>query len=84
MDTINVSDEDLNSFHKTISANVLKIRKLRKVSQLELATTIGHSSGTFIGKAELLADNKHFNLEQLYKISLALDVNICEFFKPIN
>ena len=84
MDTINVSEEDLKSFHKTISANVTKIRKQKKVSQLELATTIGHSSGTFIGKAEILADNKHFNLEHLYKISLALDVSICDFFEPIN
>jgi transcriptional regulator with XRE-family HTH domain len=57
------------------------LRKEKNVSQLDLATTIGHTSATFLGKAELLAENKHFNLEHIYKIATALDVDICEFFK---
>ena len=33
---------------------------------------MGHNNATFIGKAELLAENKHFNLEHLYKISSSI------------
>lgn len=75
-------DEELTYFYKTISQNVIRIRKEKKVSQLKLANAIGHQSPTFIGKAELLAENKHFNLEHLYKISNVLEVSIEEFFKP--
>lgn len=54
------------------------------MSQLKLALAIGHGNATFLGKAELLAENKHFNLEHLYKISSVLDVKIEEFFKPLD
>jgi len=53
------------------------------VSQLNLATSIGHTSSTFFGKAEILAEGKHFNLEHLYKIAIALNVDINEFFVGI-
>jgi len=33
-----------------------------------------------IGKIEAGLEDKHYNVEQLYKIAKALDVNICEFF----
>ncbi len=83
MNIIDFNDEDLKDFYKNISANVIKIRKERKISQLKLANAIGHNNATFIGKAELLAENKHFNLEHLHKISLILNVPICSFFEPI-
>ncbi|MBS9782389.1 MAG: helix-turn-helix transcriptional regulator [Arcobacter sp.] len=76
-----VDDEDLLEFYKIVSKNVIKIRKEKKISQLKLANAIGHQSPTFIGKAELLAENKHFNLEHLFKISCVLDTPIEEFFK---
>lgn len=78
---INFDDDKLEKFYKTISKNVIRIRKEHKVSQLKLANAIGHESPTFLGKAEILAENKHFNLEHLYKISLVLDIKIEEFFK---
>ncbi len=71
----------LNCFYETISKNVIRIRKERKISQLKLANAIGHNNATFLGKAELLAENKHFNLEHLFKISTVLDIDISEFFK---
>mgnify|MGYP000498077608 FL=1 len=61
-----------------------RIRKEKKVSQLKLANAMGHQNATFLGKAELLAENKHFNLEHLYKISIVLEVDISEFFKSID
>lgn len=74
----------LEDFYKLVSANVIRIRKEKKVSQLKLANAIGHGNATFIGKAELLAEGKHFNLEHLYKISIVLEVDIEEFFKPLD
>jgi transcriptional regulator with XRE-family HTH domain len=74
----------LDDFYKLVSKNVVRIRKEKKVSQLKLANAIGHQNATFIGKAELLVENKHFNLEHLYKISAVLEVDISEFFKSID
>lgn len=83
MDTIDISNDDLQAYYFIISKNVVRLRKEQKVSQLDLATSIGHSSATFFGKAEILAENRHFNMEHIYKIALALNVDICEFFKDI-
>ena len=71
----------LEEFYKRVSKNVIRIKKQKKISQLKLANAMGHQNATFIGKAELLSENKHFNLEHLYKISIVLDVDIEEFFK---
>jgi transcriptional regulator with XRE-family HTH domain len=81
---IDFSDDMLNDFYKQISKNIVKIRKSKKISQLKLANKIGHNNSTFIGKAELLAENKHFNLEHLFKIAVVLGVDIEEFFDGID
>jgi len=79
---IDFDDDSLENFYKLISSNIIRIRKDKKISQLKLANAIGHQNATFLGKAELLAENKHFNLEHLHKISKVLDIDICEFLKP--
>ena len=63
-------------FYQTVGQNVKKIRKEKNVSQLQLALAIGHTSVGHIAKAELCKYGKHFNLEQLYKISKVLDVSL--------
>jgi transcriptional regulator with XRE-family HTH domain len=83
MKTINFEKESLENFYETVSKNVIRIRNKQKISQLNLANAIGHENATFLGKAELLSENKHFNLEHLYKISAVLEVDISEFFKDI-
>jgi len=83
MDTIDIDDDNLQNFYYLVSSNVIRLRKEKKVSQLNLATSIGHTSATFLGKAEILAENRHFNMEHIYKIATALNVDICEFFKDI-
>jgi len=83
MKNIDFEDGRVEEFYSLISKNVIRIRKEKNVSQLKLANAIGHNSPTFFGKAEILAENKHFNIEHLYKISSVLDVPIDEFFKPI-
>ncbi len=77
----NVSDDEIELLHKKISANVKKYRLKKKMSQLELALTIGLKSGAFFGNAENNTNNKHFNIEHLYKISKALDVPMIKFFE---
>ncbi len=76
-----VNDEKLQNFYKKVGKNVKKIRKAKEISQLELSLIIGHKSVGLISTAEICINNKHFNLEHLYKISKALKVDICEFFK---
>jgi len=78
---IEFSKDEVKIFNQNIAENIKKIRKLRNISQLELALSIGHSSVSTIAKIEARLENKHFNLEHLYKISKVLEVDICEFFK---
>jgi transcriptional regulator with XRE-family HTH domain len=66
----------LINFYKIIGENVKKARKEKKISQSQLALGIGHNSVGHVAKAELCKYGKHFNLEQLYKISKILDINI--------
>ena len=87
METIKIVDfseaKQLDDFYKLVSSNVVRIRKEKNISQLKLANAIGHQSPTFVGKAELLVEGKHFNLEHLFKMSIVLNIDICEFCKPI-
>lgn len=77
----NVEEDEIKDFYKTISANVKKYRTEKGISQLELALTIGQKGSAFLNYAENNTNNKHFNLEHLYKISKALDVEVIEFLK---
>lgn len=79
---IELTDYDLQQFHKRIGSNVKKLRQEKGVTQLELSQAIGHKAVSLISVAEINHNNRHFNLEQLYKISLALECDMCEFFKP--
>ena len=81
MDIKDFSEEELESFYKKIGANVKRIRKEKGITQMQLALAINHNSVGHIGKAELVKYGKHFNLEQLYKISKILDVELNEFFQ---
>jgi transcriptional regulator with XRE-family HTH domain len=71
---------EVERFHRLVANNIKKIRKEKGVTQLDLALTIGHKSMSTIGKIEAGLENKHYNVEQLYKIAKAMEVDICEFF----
>jgi len=73
-------NEQVQSLHFLIGKNVKRIREEKGFSQRSLSLEIGQESTTIISQAEL-GKHKHFNIEQLYKISRILDVDICEFFK---
>lgn len=75
------SQEEIARFYRLIGKNVKRIRQEKEVSQLELGLAIGHTGVGTISVAEIFYNNKHFNIEHLYKIAKVLDVDICEFFK---
>ena len=81
MDINTFSEEELSTFYKNIGSNVKRIRKEKNITQMQLALAIDHNSVGHIAKAELCKYDKHFNLEQLYKIARVLDVRISQFFE---
>lgn len=78
------NQEDIDTLYRTIGANVMRIRKEKGMTQLDLALAIGLKSVGLISVAEIYHNKKHFNLEHLYKISLALDVIMEDFFNGID
>lgn len=77
--------EELELFSETIldkvSSNVIKYRKLKGFTQMQLALEIGMNSAAYLGRAEIRKNNNHFNIKHLAKISKVLDINIDDFFK---
>ncbi len=80
MEHIEFTEEEIARLHRTISDNIRTLRKEKKLSQLDLALAIGHKSMSTIGKIEAGLENKHYNIEQLYKIARVLGVDVCRFF----
>ncbi len=78
--TDDIDQEELKEFYLEIGNKIKKIRKEKGITQLELAHKIGHSSVALVAKAEIVSYNKHFNLEHLYRISKALDLDMKDFF----
>ena len=76
-----LSAAQIQAFHRTIAGNVARIRKAKGLSQLDLSLAIGYKSCSLVAGAEAGYKNVHFNLEQLYRIASALEVEISEFFK---
>lgn len=68
--------EEIRKMYLLIGQNVKKLREQKGISQLDLAQSIGHSTAGFLGKAEIGLEDKHFNLEQLYKIAKVLEVKL--------
>ncbi len=71
-----LTPEELENFYRNIGNNVKKARKEKKISQMQLALAIGHNSVGHIAKAELNKYDKHFSLEQLFKISRVLEISL--------
>jgi transcriptional regulator with XRE-family HTH domain len=67
----------------TVSKNVVRLRQMKGYSQLDLALEIGLSGAAYLGRMEIRTKNHHFNLEHLAKIAEILEVDICEFFQPV-
>jgi len=68
--------------YQIIGRNVAKYRKARNLSQLDLSLQMGYKSVSVVSGSEICYNNKHFNLEQLLKISQILEIDLCDFFTP--
>jgi transcriptional regulator with XRE-family HTH domain len=79
-----MTSEELNKITEkildTVSNNVIKYRKEKNYSQLQLALDIGLTGNAFIARAEKRTANAHFNIEHIVKISTILDVELAKFF----
>ena len=84
LDYLSITSKNVKKLHKQIASNVKRIRKEKNITQLELALTIGHQTMSTIGKIESGHENKHYNVEQLFKISKALDVSILSLFDGVD
>lgn len=73
-------DKKTEEIHNIISTNVIKYRKGKGFSQLQLALDIGLTGNAFIARAEKRTNNAHFNIEHIVKIATVLDIDIKEFF----
>jgi len=70
-----------NQMLDKVSKNIIKYRKEKNLSQLDLARAMGYKSAAYLGKAEIRKDNHHFNIKQIAKIAKILNINIELFFK---
>lgn len=66
-----------------VSKNVIKYRKQKGYTQMQLALEIGMSGGAYLGRAEIRKNHHHFNIKHLAKISKVLDVDIRNFFEEV-
>ncbi|MCT7604835.1 helix-turn-helix domain-containing protein [Aliarcobacter butzleri] len=78
-----IKNEDIEDFYKIVSENVKRIRTEKNKPQLDLVLEMGLKSTAFYSRCENFKDNHHFNLEHLYKIAIALNVDIKDFFEGI-
>ncbi len=81
MNITEFTEEEMSDFYKVIGENVKRLRNEKNITQMQLSLSIGHNSVGHIAKAELNKYNKHFSIQNLYKIAKILDVDICKFFK---
>jgi len=75
------TEEEVDTFFQNMSNNIKQIRQEKKLSQLEVALSIGQKSSGFYANAENNSHGKHFNLIHLYKMAKLFEVDISEFFK---
>ncbi len=76
-----VTMEDTEEFHNTISKKVRELRIERDLTQLDVSLQLGFNNPTFITNAESPNNSKKFNLTQLHKLSIIFKIDMCEFFQ---
>ena len=81
MEDTEITQEELNEFYKKVGNNVKEQRRKHNITQMQLALAINHNSVGHVAKAELNKFNKHFSIQQLYKIAKVLKIDMCELIK---
>ena len=76
-----IPHEEIVRFRKYIAQRVKCYRETHKISQLQMALSLGIKSVAFYSNCENSKQGKHFNIEHLYKICKVLDITLSEFFQ---
>lgn len=71
----------IEELYQYVGKNVANYRKEKEMSQLDLSLAMGYKSVSVVSSGEVCYKGKHFNLEQLHKISQILEKDICDFLK---
>ena len=79
-----VSDDVIKSLHEVIGLHVKQLRENSGISQLDMALSIGIKSVAFYSNCENSQQDKHFNIEHLYKICQILKIKLGDFFLDID
>ncbi len=79
-----IEETEIVQLYKTISANVKIARINAGMSQMDLALKLGIKSVAFYSNCENLKYGKHFNLEHIYKISKALNIEMSRILEIPN
>lgn len=78
-----MSNMDENYIYYVVSKNLKRIRKEKKLTQQQLADSSNYSVG-FIMNIESEKYYQTFSLGTLWQFSKVLDVDVREFFKPLD
>jgi transcriptional regulator with XRE-family HTH domain len=83
-DIEDLNDNFINNFYIAVGKSVAKLRKSKKISQMELSQLLGHKSTSQVAGSEICYKNYHFNLEQLVKIAYIFDIDFKDLFLNID
>lgn len=78
-----MNKDDENYVYYLVGQNLRRIRKMRKMTQEELANLSTYSTG-FIMNIESKKYHQTFSLGTLWQFARVLRVDISEFFKPLD
>lgn len=76
-----IKKEDNKFIYVIVGKNIKRIRKEKKLTQVQLANLIGYNEGTIANIEN--SSYQTFSLEFLYIISKKLNISMCEFFKEL-
>jgi len=81
IDYSNSTNDEIEKFYKKISKKVKDIREKKGFTQQQVALEIGIKSLAFYSNCENNKNEKHFNLEHLYKMAKMFELDVVEFLK---
>lgn len=76
-----IKKEDNKFIYVIVGKNIKRIRKEKKLTQVQLADLIGYNEETIANIEN--SSYQTFSLEFLYIISKKLNISMCEFFKEL-
>lgn len=76
-----IKKEDNKFIYVIVGKKIKRIRKEKKLTQVQLADLIGYNEGTIANIEN--SSYQTFSLEFLYIISKKLNISMCEFFKEL-